>query len=102
MPASLVRIDDPKKASAEKKFSIGSAGAQSTTDLYQFVSLFFGLAGIFLKMRLFLWQGLFFCIVSFLTGKQVEGETKQVFSSFSITLVGLAMSYMGPQAALFQ
>jgi len=58
--------------------------------------------GLFLKYRIFIWQALVCCIISFSNMKTADLDFKQVFSSFSIAMMGLVMAYLGPQSKFFQ
>jgi len=66
------------------------------------LALMFGMLGLFVKWRIFVWQALLCCIASFCNMRTAEMDLKHVLSSFSIAFMGLIMAYIGPQSRLYQ
>ena len=67
-------------------------------DWYALLSLLCGIAGFFLKYRLFSWFAIFFSFTSFANVKSSEYDFKQQSMSFLFAISGLAMCYFGPTA----
>ena len=67
-------------------------------DWYALLSLVCGIAGFFLKYRLFSWFAIFFSLTSFANVKSSEYYFKQQSMSFLFAISGLAMCYFGPTA----
>eukprot|EP00771_Trimastix_marina_P001748 gnl/Trimastix_PCT/2841.p1 GENE.gnl/Trimastix_PCT/2841~~gnl/Trimastix_PCT/2841.p1 ORF type:complete len:122 (-),score=17.99 gnl/Trimastix_PCT/2841:32-361(-) len=65
-------------------------------DYAALLSLLCGMCGMMLKMKLLSWAALFLCFVAFSTMRWTESETKSIFASFSFSMMGLVMSYFGP------
>jgi len=102
MPPAFTKTSDPRRESFEKTFRLNSTSNEEEIDYFALSSLMFGLMGLFLKYRMFAWQALVCCIISFANMKTSDIDYKQIFSSFSISVMCLVMAYFGPQAKFFQ
>lgn len=101
MPPAFVKIGDPRRESLERSFKLNPP-SEEDIDYYALLALMFGLLGLFLKYRIFVWQAVVCCVISFANMKNADIDTKQLLSSFSLSIMGLVMAYFGPQARFFQ
>jgi len=102
-PKKQMQSSDPRRSAAERAFKIALPnGGTEELDYFSLLALFFGMIGLFLKLKICVWMSLVFCIVSVCNLRTSEIEYRQIFSSFSISLMALLMAYVGPQASFFQ
>jgi len=99
MPSDT-KPNDPRRPSAERTFKLTLP--QEDVDYMAMLGLLFGMMGLLLKFRVFVWQALICCVMSAVNMKTTDFDFKQLFSTFSIAVMGLIMAYVGPQAKYFQ
>eukprot|EP01114_Cavostelium_apophysatum_P010306 TRINITY_DN2386_c0_g1_i1.p2 TRINITY_DN2386_c0_g1~~TRINITY_DN2386_c0_g1_i1.p2 ORF type:complete len:101 (-),score=8.28 TRINITY_DN2386_c0_g1_i1:104-406(-) len=71
-------------------------------DAMAMFSLMFGMIGLFMKLKFAVWQAFLCCLMSVANMKNVDTDMKHMFSSFSLSVMGLIMAYFGPQAKTFR
>ena len=103
-----MKRSDPRKSSNEHSVVISSipwnnssSSSGEEPDYMALLSLLFGILGVLLKYRIFIWQAFLFGIMSVVNMKTKETGFQQIFSSMSICIMGMVMAYVGPQARLF-
>jgi len=97
---SFTKTVDPRRESLANAFKLNAS--EDELDYFSLLSLMFGMMGLFLRYRIFVWQALVCCIISFANAKTSDVDLKHILSSFSIAIMGLGMAYFGPQSRFFQ
>jgi len=93
---------DPRRA-ATTRFTLKPPGSQdSSPDIMSIMAIMFGLSGLLLKYRLFVWQAVVCCLMSLANMKTSDIDIKNITSSLSIGVMGLMMAYVGPNAKFFK
>jgi len=75
---------------------------EKAPDMMSIMAVIFGLMGLLLKYRMFVWQSVVCCMISLANMRTSDIDIKQITSSFSIGIMGLVMAYVGPGAKFFK
>jgi uncharacterized membrane protein YeaQ/YmgE (transglycosylase-associated protein family) len=89
-------------SAGEKQFYVQSVAPEELSDYMFVLSMILGAAAMFVKYRLLAWGCFVSCVIGWVNMKQGEPVMKQLFSSFSLALVGLVLAYIGPTAHQFR
>ena len=71
----------------------GSAGDDPTPDYMNILSMIFAMSGLMMKVKWAAWVALFCSSVSF-ANSRVGDDTKQILSSFMLSISAVVMSYL--------
>jgi len=91
-----------KAAAAEKQFYVASVAPEELSDYMFVISMVLGATAMFVKYRILAWGCLVSCVIGWVNMKQGEPIMKQLFSSFSLALIGLVLAYVGPTSHQFK
>eukprot|EP01111_Echinosteliopsis_oligospora_P010064 TRINITY_DN3068_c0_g1_i1.p1 TRINITY_DN3068_c0_g1~~TRINITY_DN3068_c0_g1_i1.p1 ORF type:complete len:109 (+),score=17.39 TRINITY_DN3068_c0_g1_i1:66-392(+) len=80
-----------KKVAVGDKFELKKKD-EATQDVLAMMGVMFGLMGLLLKYRIFIWQSVVCCVMSMVNSKSGDFDLKQMFSSLSIGVMGLIMA----------
>jgi len=84
-----------------KQFSIPRNPDEEDQDYYNLFALMFGMMGLFLRWKMFIWQGLLFSILSLANMRSSERDWKAIMSTVGLSVVGFFVAYFSPQSNLF-
>jgi len=91
--------NDPRRADKiirYKPIAIGSPGAPGedpVPDYMNVLSMIFSMMGLMMKLKWSAWVALFCSSISF-ANSRVNDDTKQILSSFMLSISAVVMSYM--------
>jgi len=93
--------DDPRRPALVTKLELALPGEEKPQDYMILVAFLFGFLGLILKYRIFVLQSAFCCVMSFANMRYADYDFKQGISLALISVMGLFMAYLGPQARMF-
>ena len=99
MPASTAIPSGPRSASRVVPLVRRKADPDELAPDYMgLLSLLFGLAALYMRIKACSWVALFFWLNSMATAKPAELDYKQAFMSFVFAMMSLVLNYFGPRA----
>jgi len=98
---------DPRRADKIQRYkapsvgSPGSPGDDPTPDYMNVLSMLFSMCGLMMKLKWSAWIALFCSSISF-ANSRINDDTKQILSSFMLSISAVVMSYLqNPQPMTF-
>eukprot|EP00743_Colponemidia_sp_Colp-15_P003238 GILK01003497.1.p1 GENE.GILK01003497.1~~GILK01003497.1.p1 ORF type:complete len:120 (+),score=12.33 GILK01003497.1:28-360(+) len=97
--ASLLVQGDPRRPDKVKKYRAPEIASeeQQSTDYFSLLSLLFGMGGVMMRYKWSAWCAVITCIASFANSKKSDGDTKQMMTSVSFSMMGLFVNYFAPK-----
>jgi PAT complex subunit Asterix len=95
----MTRTKDVKSVKNIAKFQLidvdpnNPQGDDLTADYTQLLSLVFGVGAIMTQKPFFALQSLVFCVVALANARTLEVDFKQIFSSVSVAIMSIMMTY---------
>merc|ERR1712072_141028 len=90
--------EDPRRMDQVKKYQPHKFSPDELPpDYMALLSLVLGIAGLMMKMKILAWLAFLACVSSIANMKNSEADMKQLFCSFSFSVMGLVMSYIAPR-----
>ncbi|RWS29393.1 protein Asterix-like isoform X1 [Leptotrombidium deliense] len=83
----------PEKIQRFKASLIGAIGEDPTPDYMNVLSMVFSMCGLMMKLKWCAWIALFCSSISF-ANSRVNDDTKQILSSFMLSISAVVMSYL--------
>ncbi|CAG2104789.1 unnamed protein product [Medioppia subpectinata] len=90
--------NDPRRADKIIRYKApaigsGSAGDDPLPDYMNVLSMLLSMCGLMLKLKWSAWMALYCSAVSF-TNSRINDDTKQILSSFMLSISAVVMSYL--------
>jgi uncharacterized membrane protein len=93
---SLKRPNNAQSFELERKEDL-----EDQLDFFSFFGTMFGIMGLMMRYRIFIWQSLICAIIYICNARTLPFEWSKVISSFSVPMMGLVMCYFGPNSDYF-
>nr|AEH16629.1 hypothetical protein [Helicoverpa armigera] len=96
-PQKMQLTSDPRRADRERRFKPPpptSAPAEDlTTDYMNILGMVFSMCGLMMRLKWCAWTAVFCSSISF-ANSRVSDDTKQIVSSFMLSISAVVMSYL--------
>ncbi|KPJ01770.1 UPF0139 membrane protein pMsmaA27 [Papilio xuthus] len=97
MSLTMQLTSDPRRADRERRFKPpppNSAPAEDlTTDYMNILGMVFSMCGLMMRLKWCAWTAVFCSSISF-ANSRVSDDTKQIVSSFMLSISAVVMSYL--------
>jgi len=108
MATNITNIStDPRRSDKIQRYKAPSAGSANsplddpTPDYMNVLSMLFSMCGLMMKLKWSAWIALFCSSISF-ANSRINDDTKQILSSFMLSISAVVMSYLqNPQPMTF-
>ncbi|KAE8745561.1 hypothetical protein FOCC_FOCC007750 [Frankliniella occidentalis] len=91
---------DPRRADRERRYKapvinsqVPSPGEDMTPDYTNILGMIFSMCGLMMRLKWCAWVALYCSCISFANSK-VNDDTKQILSSFMLSISAVVMSYL--------